>query len=164
MYQRILVPVDGSHAANRGLEEAIKLAAGQPVTLYLLHVVDEFVASQGMDGAMYIGIPYSDEVLKALREGGKRVLAKAEAKASKAGVKAETILVETVGYRVADVILKQAKKTRADLIIMGTHGRRGVARLVMGSDAEGVLRGTGVPVLLLRSPDEPRGRARRKGN
>jgi len=70
--------------------------------------------------------------------------------------------VETAGYGVADVILKQAKKTRADLIVMGTHGRRGVARLVMGSDAEGVVRGAPVPVLLVRSADKARSPAKRK--
>jgi len=159
MFQRILVPFDGSHASYRGLEEAIKLAAGQPVTLYLLHVVDDLAATPGMDGAIYISAPLGENLLRTLREGGERLLAKAEAQAAKANVKTETILVETRGYGVADVILRQAVNARADLIVMGTHGRRGLARLVMGSDAEGVVRETSVPVLLVRAPDAPRTRA-----
>jgi nucleotide-binding universal stress UspA family protein len=90
------------------------------------------------------------------------VLGKAEAKARKADVKTEALLVETTGHRVADVILAQARKVKADLIVMGTHGRRGVARLVMGSDAEGVVRGTRVPVLLVRAPDAARARSKRR--
>jgi nucleotide-binding universal stress UspA family protein len=165
MFQRILVPFDGSHASHRGLAEAIKLAAGQPVTLCLLHVVDDLATTPGMDGSMpmYIAAPLADDLLKALRDGGKRVLAKAESKARKAGVKTEALLVETTGHGVADVILRQARKARADLIVMGTHGRRGVARLVMGSDAEGVVRGTQLPVLLVRAPDRGPASVKRRG-
>jgi nucleotide-binding universal stress UspA family protein len=162
MFQRILVPFDGSRASYRGLEEALKLASGQPATLYLLHVVDDLAVTPGMDGmSLYVSTPLAEDLLKALRDGGKRVLAKAEAKAGKANVKTRPILVETAGYGVADVILRQAKKTKADLIVMGTHGRRGMARLVMGSDAEGVVRGTRVPVLLVRASDAPKTRAKR---
>src|ERR1700685_3514197 len=66
------------------------------------------------------------------------------------GVKLKPVLVEKFGGLVADVIISQAKKQRADLIVLGTHGRRGVTRLVMGSDAEGVVRRSPVPVLLVR--------------
>jgi len=102
---------------------------------------------------MHIASPLGEGLLRALRDDGERVLAKAEAEARKAKVKTEAILVEARGYGVADVILRQATNARADLIVMGTHGRRGVARLVMGSDAEGVVRGTRVPVLLVRAPE-----------
>ncbi|MNC85079.1 hypothetical protein D3C83_06550 [compost metagenome] len=90
-------------------------------------------------------------MLDSLRAGGKEVLAKAEAKARKQRVRVKTVLVENVIRSVADVIVGQARKWRADLIVLGTHGRRGISRLVMGSDAEGVVRTTPVPVLLLRS-------------
>jgi nucleotide-binding universal stress UspA family protein len=158
MFRRILVPVDGSHASNLGLEEAIKMAMDQDATLCLLHVVDELVVTQNLDGAP---ASYIDEFLNALREGGKKILAKAEAKVRKRGVKADAVLVETIGHRVADVIIEQAKKWRADLIVLGTHGRRGLTRLVMGSDAEGVVRSTRVPVLLVRTPGEARPRGKR---
>jgi nucleotide-binding universal stress UspA family protein len=68
------------------------------------------------------------------------------------GVAVETVLLGARGNRVADLIVKQAKKWHADLIVLGTHGRRGVARVLMGSDAEIVVRETPVPVLLVRSP------------
>jgi nucleotide-binding universal stress UspA family protein len=70
------------------------------------------------------------------------------------------VLRETLGHRVADLIIKQAKRWRADVIVLGTHGRRGVSRLVMGSDAELVVRETSVPVLLVRSPLRPHTRRR----
>lgn len=161
MFRRILVPIDGSHASNLGLAEAIKMAMDQDATLCLLHVVDELVVTQNLDGTMYAPASYVDEFLNALREGGKRILAKAEAKVRKRGVKTDAVLVETLGHRVADVIIDQAKKWRADIIVLGTHGRRGLTRLVMGSDAEGVVRSTRVPVLLVRSPGEPRPRGKR---
>ena len=62
------------------------------------------------------------------------------------------VLVETIGHTVADAIPEQAKKSHADLIVLGTHGRCGISRLVMGSDAEGVIRAATVPVLLVRTP------------
>ena len=68
------------------------------------------------------------------------------------GLRAKTVLVETVGESVADAILIQARKVRAELIVLGTHGRRGLARMLMGSDAEAVVREARVPVLLVRSP------------
>ena len=162
MFRRILVPVDGSPASNLGLDEAIKLAAGEGVTLCLLHVVDEFSLVQGMDGLVYGGATYVDGFLRALREGGRKILAKAEARASKRGIRTEATLVETMGRGVADLILSHAKKARADLIVMGTHGRRGLVRMVMGSDAEGVVRGARTPVLLVRSTRTARPRRSRK--
>lgn len=162
MFRRVLVPVDGRPASNLGLDEAIKLAGGEGVTLCLLHVVDEFSLVQGMEGPVYGGAEYIDGFLNALREGGRKILAKAEARASKRGIRTEVTLVETMGRGVADVILGHAKKVRADLIVMGTHGRRGVVRLVMGSDAEGVVRGARTPVLLVRSTRAAQPRRRRK--
>jgi nucleotide-binding universal stress UspA family protein len=64
-------------------------------------------------------------------------------------------MIESFGGRAADFIVEQARKWRADLIVLGTHGRRGVRRLVMGSDAEQVIRATRVPVLLVRSKATP---------
>jgi nucleotide-binding universal stress UspA family protein len=87
----------------------------------------------------------------ALRDDGRKLLAKAEVKVRKLGLKPHTVLAETLTARVAGAIVQQAKKWKADLIVMGTHGRGGVKRVVMGSDAEQVLRTTPVPVLLFRA-------------
>ena len=163
MFHRILVPIDGSPTSNHGLEEAIGLASDQKAKICLLHVVDELVMTGGVDAMMYMPPSYVDEFAKVLRAGGKKLLARAEAKVRKHGIEVETVLQETVGRRVADQIIKQAKKWRADIIVLGTHGRRGLSRVVMGSDAELVLRETPVPVLLVRSPLRPhKGRVARR--
>ena len=88
--------------------------------------------------------------------GGKKIIEKAEALARRNGVTPESVIIESFGGRAADFIVAQANKWRADLIVLGTHGRRGVKRLVMGSDAEQVVRTTPVPVLLVRSKETPR--------
>jgi nucleotide-binding universal stress UspA family protein len=101
--------------------------------------------------------------LKALREEGRKLLAKAETKARQRHLKVDTVLLESFGHRVADLIVKQAKKWRADVVVLGTHGRRGLSRILMGSDAEMVVREAPVPVLLVRSPGVPRKRRTRRG-
>lgn len=146
MFKTILVAVDGSAISNLGLEEAILLATEQGATLYVLHVVEEFVLAQGLDVPVY-----GDGLWEAMRDAGKKTLANAVAKAQQRGVTTRSILAETARHSVADVILGQAKKCHADLIVLGTHGRRGMSRLVMGSDAEGVIREATVPVLLVRT-------------
>jgi len=146
MFKTILVAVDGSAISNLGLDEAILLATEQGATLYVLHVVEEFVLAQGLDVPVYV-----DGLWEAMRDAGKKTLANAVAKAQQRGVTTRSILAETVRHSVADVILRQAKKCHADLIVLGTHGRRGMSRLVMGSDAEGVIREATVPVLLVRT-------------
>lgn len=146
MYQRILVPVDGSHTATLGLQEAIRLAIDQRAKLRIIHVVDELLVAQNFEGYLNAG-----ELIDSLEDAGKKALHNAVALAKKHDLKVEASMFETVGGRVADVIVREAKKWKADLIVMGTHGRRGLGRMVLGSDAEAVLRETQVPVLLVRS-------------
>ena len=152
LYRRILVPVDGSSTSNAGLKEALKLAKNQRARLYVLHVVDEMIVFNTPEGGINIG-PIIDE----LKRGGKRLLQKTQKLASAQGVKPESELWETAGERVADVIVRRAKRWRVDLIVMGTHGRRGVKRMLMGSDAELVVRNAAVPVLLVRAGARKRG-------
>ena len=152
-YKRILVPVDGSATSNKGLDEAAKLARGSGSRVLLLHVVDDLVAFSSPDGA---GV---NLVLDALRASGKSVLAEAAERARRAKLKAESVLLENATGRVAEAIVDQAKRWRADLIVMGTHGRRGVNRLLLGSSAELVVRNSAIPVLLI--PGEAKGAARR---
>lgn len=152
MFRRILVPIDGSATSNRGLDQAIGLARDQKAKICLLHVVDEMVVPAGADGTVYMPPSYIEDFVRALRGDAEKLLARAEAKVRKHGIAVDTVMLETVGRRVADLIIKQAKKWDADLIVLGTHGRRGLKRLVMGSDAETVLRETPLPVLLVRSP------------
>ncbi len=162
MFRKILVPIDGSPTSNRGLDEAIKLAKDQSAALCLLHVVDDLVVTQGLSATMYAAPAYVDEFIDAMREGGKKILAKAQAKVRNNDIGCESVLLETLGRSVADIIIEQARRRRADLIVLGTHGRRGLTRMVMGSDAETVVRSTHVPVLLVRAAETPRsGRPKR---
>ncbi len=145
MYQRILVPVDGSATAERGLREAIGLATGQNTRLLFLHVVDDYATYSEMTSAAGY-----DEMLRGLRQFGLDVLAKARHEAEAAGVHCETLMREVVGKRVAEVVVEQVAQHDCDLVILGSHGRRGISRLALGSTAEGVARISLVPVLLVR--------------
>ena len=147
MYQRILVPVDGSVAALGGLHEALRLAKDQHASLRLVHVVDELM----LDSA-YAPTAHYPAFVDAVRAAGKRVLENMTAVAREQGIAAETELLEVVGGQAADKILEAARNWRADLIVMGTHGRRGIRRLLLGSDAGLVLHGSPVPVLMVRAP------------
>jgi nucleotide-binding universal stress UspA family protein len=145
MYKNILVPVDGSWSARLGLIEAIQMAKGSQATLRLLHVVDEFVPE------LMPAVPNNyDAWVEALREAGRQTLREEVAFAKEQGANAEGVLIDTIAQRAADVIVEQCKRWPADLIVMGTHGRRGLRRMMMGSDAELVLRMSPVPVLLVR--------------
>ena len=152
MFKNILVPIDGSRTSGLGLDEAIKLAKDQDATLYLLHIIDEHVIFQtGVTGESM----YSEGLIEGLREYGKQIIAEAEAKVRKENIQAKSILLETLGSQISDLILNQVRELKADLIVLGTHGRRGVRRMVMGSDAEGVVREAPVPVLLVNSTALP---------
>ena len=153
MFSKILVAVDGTATSNRGLAFAVGLAKEQGATLYVLHVMDELMITPMLDGAAPGTPGYVDRVLASIRESGRKLLARAEATASKSISDVHADMVASAGQPVASAILRYAKRVRADLIVLGTHGRRGLRRLVMGSDAEAVLRGASVPVLLVRSPE-----------
>jgi nucleotide-binding universal stress UspA family protein len=147
MYDKILVPVDGSPTSELGLAEAIQLARLTGARLRLLHAIDMVSFSMTADA----GMAASPELFEQLREAGRDVLARAKARATDAGVTAETVLLDTLAARVCDLVVEDASRCGADLIVIGTHGRRGMGRLVLGSDAEQIVRLSPVPVLLVRS-------------
>jgi nucleotide-binding universal stress UspA family protein len=145
MYQRILVPIDGSATSNRGLDEAIQLAKLTHAKLRLVHMVDELSFATGFGG-------YAGDVAGVLKSAGNEVLSQGAARAKAAGVDAETALFETMSNRLSDVVVDEIGKWPADVVVLGTHGRRGVGRWLLGSDAEQILRSSPVPVLLVRPP------------
>ena len=147
MYKRILVPVDGSETANRGLAEALKLAASLGAALKLVHVVDNSAIALNPEAGI-AAAPLAQD----FSEDGKGVLEEAKALATREGALVEAALHENFTGRVADLIVQEATSWGADLIVMGTHGRRGIRHVVLGSDAEGVVRTAPVPVLLVRTP------------
>jgi nucleotide-binding universal stress UspA family protein len=153
MFDRILVAIDGSPTSQRALKSAIGLAKSQNGTLTILHVVNDMSAVAQVGYSSYVPAAYVDDMLDELRNTGRKVLGKAAALARASGVEPVERLVESKGGSIADAILAEAKKVRADVIVLGTHGRRGLQRMLMGSDAETVLREARVPVLLVRSPE-----------
>jgi len=152
-YKRILVPVDGSATSNKGLDEALKLMVGVRCKIRLLHVVDDTIAFSSPDGG---GVNY---MLDALRSSGRQILARALERVRRAKLEAQSALIENFTGRVAEAIVDQARRWDADVIVMGTHGRRGFGRLLIGSSAELVARSSPVPVLLV--PGRPQRRATR---
>ena len=154
MYQTILVPIDGSPTSSRALQEAAKLAQLCGARLRALHVVDPVNHMSGFERPEV----YVRDILPALLAGGESVLeqARAEAVSSAPGVAVDTELQESRGLRTWEIILERAQACAADLIVLGTHGRRGFNRVLMGSDAEIVVRHCPLPVLLVRHPEAHR--------
>lgn len=147
MYQRILVPVDGSATSIAGLAEAMKLAKLTGARLRLMHVIDEmpFVFNAEGYGAM------SNDVLSILRGTGEQVLQHARKLVEDNDIAVDTALFEELSGRLCDCVAEQARQWKADLIVLGTHGRRGMNRMLLGSDAEQILRTASVPVLLVHA-------------
>jgi len=145
MYKRILVPIDGSRTAAAGLREAIRLASGGGATIRLLHVMDPLPAIQGMEAII------TDQLIENMEGFGEKVLKNAKALVRRSGIGADAVFQKRALGRASDEIVRQARKWRADIIVMGTHGRRGVSRILLGSDAEAVVRQSPAPVLLVRS-------------
>jgi len=149
MFKRILVAVDGSHTAERALREAIRLAGETRAQLRIVNVVD--LVSLNLSAEF----PNPPEVWEAMLKSGEEILRKAGATANEAGIAAETRLIEidTLGHRIPEMIAADADAWSADLIVVGTHGRRGLSHLLLGSVAEGVVRVATRPVLLIRGTE-----------
>ncbi|HJV61365.1 MAG TPA: universal stress protein [Albitalea sp.] len=148
MYQRILAPIDGSPTSQRGLDEALGLAQRLGASLRVLNVVD---ARLLLSEVSAFAAP--EQLLEDWRAAGDKIVADAVARAKAKGIAADGAVLCDPGYRVCDLIVKDAGEQHADVIVMGTHGRRGLRRLALGSDAEMVLRESPVPVLLVRAAD-----------
>jgi nucleotide-binding universal stress UspA family protein len=146
MFKRILVAVDGSDTAALALQESIRLASEVQAQLRLVYVIDIINLNVGVD------FPFPPEVSGGLAGTGQDILDKARAVAREAGVSAETALIkiDTLGQRIPEMIAADAEAWPADLIVIGTHGRRGLSHLFLGSVAEGVVRVATKPVLLIR--------------
>jgi len=154
MYERILVAVDGSSTSNLALAEAIELAKIHHASLRLAHVIDPIMTYAGIEGWSPRMVPLSfAECEKAVKAAGEKVIAGCSAAAREAGVRCEAALlaVEKPGQHICDVIEEEVNRWPADLIVIGTHGRRGVRRFFLGSVAEDLTRIANKPVLLIRA-------------
>lgn len=154
MFKRILVPVDGSAASMNGLGKAMRLAKASGARLRILHVVDGIAFSRRH--SMFTATAAK------FRESGRKLLREVMANLRDQKLTAESRLVENLTGRAAETIIKEAGKWKADVIVMGTHGRRGFNRLMLGSDAELVARSATIPVLLVQPSGKNRGSRKKK--
>ena len=146
MYTRILVAVDGSPTSEHALRHAIGLAKVLSAALRVVHVVDMGVLPLAPELAIDIGA-----ITKARRAAGEQVLNAARDVCRASGTEADIRLLETATpiQRIAAVLATEAAAWPADLLVLGTHGRTGVERLLVGSVAEGAMRVSRVPLLLV---------------
>jgi nucleotide-binding universal stress UspA family protein len=149
MYSRILIATDGSALADRGVTSGVALAKALGASAVIMTASEPWVPI-GVDttGAAVTEYGLADEYEKAERAAGEEILANAAKLADQSGVAATTIFVSR--QYPADAILSTAEAQHADLIVMASHGRRGVQRLLLGSQANEVLTRSKVPVLIVR--------------
>lgn len=146
MYQNILVPIDGSETGARGLKEAIGLARALRARIRLVHVLNTTPwVTEGSPGAI-------EELLTQFRSTGESIMHEAKTAVRSAGIEVDGRLIEAVGERAGKIVIAQANDWPAELIVCGTHGLQGIKRLLMGSDAEYIVKHSPVPVLLVRGP------------
>jgi nucleotide-binding universal stress UspA family protein len=147
LFQSLLVPVDGSDPSNAARALAIRLAADTHATLIFVNVVesDKVIASV-MPGQ---GFADPTPAIDSMRAAGTEMLKESVAAASVAGVKATSELLEG---DCIETVLSCAAAHAVDCIVIGSHGRSGLQRLMLGSVAEGVLRHSTVPVLVTKAP------------
>lgn len=150
MYQRILVPVDGSTAATLGLQEAIRLAHDQQAQLRIVHIVDEAPLAQYPEA-----VGSTSALVDAFVADGRKTLDAAMQLARDQGIVPECALHQKLMGPLSDLILKEAQEWRADLIVLGTHGNTGLKHLLLRSTAEDIARSSRLPVLLVHAPPEP---------
>jgi nucleotide-binding universal stress UspA family protein len=147
MYKRILVAIDGSETSEHAFDTALQLARDNDAQLQPLYVVDNPLMAYDASG-------YDPEILRdASVEEGKRLLADALARMKHENVAGVPRIVDVapVGEDISERIRISANEFNADLLVLGTHGRRGFKRLFLGSVAERVVRSASLPVLLVPS-------------
>lgn len=147
MYQRILVPTDGSPLSKKAVKSAVELAAAVGAEVVAVNVVPRYPMSY-FEGGLSISPSEVSRVEKQWAEQGQALADAVGAAAAKAGVKARAVTVKS--DLVAEAILGAAKKNRCDLIVMASHGRKGIKRLLLGSETQHVLTHGNIPVLVLR--------------
>ena len=149
MYKKILVAVDGSDTSKKALDAALQMARESGGKVQLLHVVNELGYFSGHDayGAQIT------ELIELARQSGHKILDEAIDAATAAGVAAERVSVEKFTEALGDIVSATATRLGSDLIVVGTHGRRGIGRLLLGSGAEQIIRFASVPVLVVRTSE-----------
>lgn len=143
MFNKILVPTDGSAPSAKARQAAIEVAKMFDIPIVALYVIEPLPYV----GLAEVGVPDLAEYSNAVRAEASKVLDSVEAECKEHGVKCENVLIEA--SNVDQGILEQAEAHKCNLIVMGTHGRRGLNRLLMGSVARSVLSHAKIPVLVI---------------
>ena len=148
-YRRILVPIDGSPTSLRGLDEAIGLCQATGGSIRVVHVLDDVSFVAGLES----GSMAARDLIPRMRKRSEDILEAGRKRVAATGVPVDAVLIECFAQRTSEVVCEQAIAWNADLIVVGTHGRRGVRRMMLGSDAEQIVREAPVPVLVVRAPE-----------
>ncbi len=143
IFKKILVPIDGSETSKKAIAMALKMAVEDKAQVRLVHSIDELSYVNAHE--------YAGELVKYARDYGQKILQDGLSAIHGVGVKGDIKLVDFAGQRLGDTVADEARLWGADLVVLGTHGRRGVGRLLLGSGAEQVIRLSPVPVLIIRS-------------
>lgn len=147
MYQRILVPTDGSTLSKKAVKCAVDLAARLGAELFAINVVPRYPTSY-FEGAVVLSPKELARVEKDWGDRGQAVADAAAKAGTAAGVKAKSLMVRS--DLVAEAIVAAARKNKCDLVVMASHGRKGLKRLLLGSETQHVLAQAQIPVLVLR--------------
>ena len=147
MYTRILVATDGSNLSKKAVAHAIQLAATCGAELVALKVVPRYPQAY-FEGSIPLSVQEVSRIEGQWTEAAKAALDAVQKTAKAKGVSAKGITVKS--DVVSDAIIATAKKQKADLIVMASHGRKGIKRLLLGSETQQVLTHSHVPVLVLR--------------
>lgn len=147
MYQRILVATDGSTLSKKAVRNAIDLAAAVGAELVALYVVPRYPVSY-FEGGITISVQEIARTEKQWSDKGQAVVDAVQQTAQAEGVKAKAVVSQS--DLVAESIIAAAKKHKCDLIVMASHGRKGIKRVLLGSETQHVLTHSTVPVLVLR--------------
>jgi len=150
MYNRILVATDGSQTSEQAIAHAARLAKDQHAQLRIVHAIEQSRLAFAAAGPVAVDL---EGILDPLRKSGQAALERGRSVAREAGVEAQIALIgeDAIDDRVAMVLAAEARRWQADLIVLGTHGRRGIHHLLMGSVAEAVARVAPAHVLLVRA-------------
>ena len=146
MYTHILVPIDGSPTSDRALTEAASLARLTGAQVRLLHILDPVTHTRGFERPE----TYSQDILPQAQQAGQALLESRREQLARQGIAVDTQLLESLGASVARLVVEHAAEWKASVIVLGTLGRRGLERMLMGSDAEQIARHATTPVLLVR--------------
>ncbi len=147
MYEKILVATDGSNLSKKAVSSAISLAAITGAELLAVKVIPRYPQSY-FEGSLPLGVAEVARVEEQWAEEGQAIVDAVQKTGQAKGVSVKAITVKS--DLVGDAIIAAAKKHKCDLIVMASHGRRGIKRLLLGSETQQVLTHSHVPVLVLR--------------